>query len=98
MLSFKHKKQTSKTVIIEITEKKLDDTFPTSQFLVDGFSEPFRLDRNRIGGGIMIFVRKHIPSKLLQKHVFAVDIEGLFIELNFRKCQWLLFGTYHPPS
>ena len=46
----------------------------------------------------MIFVRKHIPSKLLQKRVFAVDIEGLFIELNFRKCQWLLFGTYHPPS
>ena len=25
-------------------------------------------------------------------------MEGLFIELNFKKCKWLLFGTYHPPS
>ena len=33
--------------ILVITEKKFDDTFPTSQFLVDGFSEPHILDRNR---------------------------------------------------
>ena len=25
-------------------------------------------------------------------------MEGLFVELSFRKCLWLLFGTYHPPS
>ena len=24
-------------------------------------------------------------------------MEGLFINLNFRKVQWLLFGTYHQP-
>ena len=22
----------------------------------------------------------------------------MFVELNFRKCKWLLCGTYHPPS
>ena len=22
----------------------------------------------------------------------------IFIELNFRKCKWMLLGTYHPPS
>ena len=40
--------------ILVITETKLD-MFPTSQFLVDEFSEHFALDRNRNGGGIMIF-------------------------------------------
>ena len=25
-------------------------------------------------------------------------MEGLFVELNFIKCKWLLLGTYHPPS
>ena len=35
---------------------------------------------------------------MLDKHVFPYDMEGLFVELNFRKCKWLLFGTYHPPS
>ena len=26
------------------------------------------------------------------------DIEGMFIELNFRKSKWVLGGMYHPPS
>ena len=69
-----------------------------SSFLIDGFSSPFRLDRNRKGGGILIYVRRDIPSKFLTKHSFANDIEGLFVEINFRKRKWLLFGTYHPPS
>ena len=84
--------------IIILTETKLDDTFPTSQFLMEGFSKPYRLDRNRNGGGILIFVREDIPNKELSKHTFPHDIEGLFIEINLRKCKWLLFGTYHPPS
>ena len=25
-------------------------------------------------------------------------MEGLFAELNFKICKWLLSGTYHPPS
>ena len=25
-------------------------------------------------------------------------MEGIFVELSFRKCKWLLFGTYHTPS
>ena len=84
--------------ILVIVETKLDITFPTSQFLLDGFSKPYRLDRNRNGGGILIYVREDIRSKLLLKHNFPDDIEGIFIEINLRKIKWLLFGTYHPPS
>ena len=40
----------------------------------------------------MIFVREDVPSKPLQKFISPVDIEGLFIQLNFRTCKWL-FGT-----
>ena len=36
--------------ILIITEKKLDNTFPTSQFYIEGFSMPYRLDKNRNGG------------------------------------------------
>ena len=35
---------------------------------------------------------------MVTKHGFLKDIEALFIELNFRKCKWLLCGLYHPPS
>ena len=73
--------------VLVVTETKLDDTFLLSQFLVSGFSVPYKLDRNRNGGGIMIFIRDDIPSRVLTKHVFPDDIEGLFIELNFRKAK-----------
>ena len=84
--------------ILILTETKLYDISPKPQFMVHGFSMPYRQDRNRNGGGIMIYIRDDIPSKLLTKHVFSDDIEGLFVELNFRKSKWLLMGAYHSPS
>ena len=68
------------------------------QFLVTGFSVPYRLDRNINGGGIIIFIRDDILSRVSTKHVFPDYIEGLFTKLNFRKTKWLLFGTYYLPS
>ena len=43
--------------ILITTETKLDDTYPISQFHIDGHSMPYRPDRNRIGGGVIIYVR-----------------------------------------
>ena len=84
--------------VVIVTETKLDDSFPKAQFCIDGFSIPYRLDRNRNGGGLMIYVRDDIPSKMLTKHNLPEDIEAAFIELNFRKCKWLLCATYRAPS
>ena len=39
--------------ILMVSETKIDDTFPESQFLIEGFSKPFRLDRTAKGGGIL---------------------------------------------
>ena len=36
--------------ILVINETKIDESFPTAQFKIDGFSTPFRLDRNKHGG------------------------------------------------
>ena len=84
--------------IMVLGECKLNDSYPTTQFLLDGFSPPHRLDRNENGGGILIYIREDIPGVVLNKYKLPSDIEGIFIELNFRKSKWLLFGTYHPPS
>ena len=49
------------------------------------------------GGGVIIYMREDIPSKILTKHVLPTDIEALFMEFNFRKCKWLVeFITYLP--
>ena len=84
--------------IMVFTETKIDASYPTSQLKIDGFKKPYRLDRNAFGGGILIYVRQDIPSKQLKRHKFADNIEGIFVEINFYKSKWLLFGTYHPPS
>ena len=62
--------------VLVVCETKLDETFPSSQFHMDGFSLQYRLDRNRNGGGVMIFVKEDIPSKFLTKHNFPSDVEG----------------------
>ena len=84
--------------ILLVTKTKLDSTFPTSQFVIDGYSEPYRFDRNRNGGGVLIYIRKDMPSKLLADHKLPNDIEEIFVELNLRKKKWFLFGSYHLPS
>ena len=33
------------------SETKLDSSFPSRQFIIKGYSTPFRLDRNQNGGG-----------------------------------------------
>ena len=43
--------------ILIITETKLDDTYPISQFHIDGYSVLYRLDRNRNGRVVIIYVR-----------------------------------------
>ena len=69
------------TDILVLVETKLDDTFP----IIKRFSKPYRLDRNRHGGGLLIYIREDIPSKKLIKHTFHNYIEGLCIEINLRK-------------
>ena len=51
--------------ILLVSETKIDVSFPQVQFVIDGFSAPYRLDRNSLGGGLMLFVREDIPSNLL---------------------------------
>ena len=51
-----------KVDILIVTETKLDSTFATSQFPIDGYSEPYRFDRNRNGGGVLIYIRHTKPT------------------------------------
>ena len=78
-----------------ISETKIDNTFPVSQFCVPGYSMPFRLDRTRNGGVIMLYFKKHIPRIMLNKFTFEKEIEAFAIEINLRKVKWLLFCSYN---
>ena len=78
-----------------ISETKLDETFPAAQFSLQGFCNPYRFDRNRNGGGIMLYIRQDIPSRLIEKKL-RNNSEYFFVENNLRKKTWLLCYTYNP--
>ena len=79
-----------------VCETKIDMSLPTSQFIIQGFAAPFRLDRTNTGGGILVYVRDDIPSKLLNISYVSSDTECLAIEINLRKTKWLLICSYSP--
>ena len=37
--------------VLMVAETKIDSSSPKGQFLIDGFAAPYRLDRNKDGGG-----------------------------------------------
>ena len=59
--------------ILMISETKIDASFPTRQFSFGGFSSPYRLDRDGYGGGILVYVREGIASKLIPIKDSAIE-------------------------
>ena len=49
-----------------ISETKIDESFPPSQFMIDGFSMPYCRDRSAHGGVILMYFRNNITAKLLK--------------------------------
>ena len=78
-----------------VSETKINDTFPESQFLIEGFSKPFRLDCTAKGGGILLYIREDIPRKFIKQITLNNWFEGFFVEINLRSKKWLLGSSYN---
>ena len=61
--------------ILMVSETKIDMSFTASQFVIQGFAASFRLDGTNTGGGILVYVRDDIPSKLLNISYVSSDTE-----------------------
>ena len=79
--------------VLMVAETKKDKSFPTSQFILPGFTSPYRFDRTKERGGILVYIREDIPYKLLNISYIASDIECLGIEVKV-KC-FVIF-SYNP--
>ena len=85
--------------ILIIAETKIDETFPTNQFLIDGYMPPLRADRSRHGGGLLIYIKEGVPAKEVSTSgLTSKEIEIKVIEINLHKIKWLLISIYRPPS
>ena len=70
--------------ILLTSETKIDFSFPTALFQIEGYTT-YRLDRNTNGGGILLYIPEDIPSTLLNSDI---SIESFSIEINVRKKKW----------
>ena len=64
----------SDTDICLISETKLDDSFPDHK--------KFRKDRNKFGGGLILFVKEHVPCKVFNTFRFSEECEILSIDFS----------------
>ena len=78
-------------------ETKIDSSFPTQQFSIPEY-RIFRKDRNARGGGLLFYVNQNLNCKVLSKYPMPKDLEILILELKLSKTNWLVIGTYKPPS
>ena len=71
--------------ILMISETKLDESFPVSQFLIPGFENPIHLDRSSSGGGIILHIREGIPFKLLRSNRLSANTKAFLVEVKINK-------------
>ena len=60
--------------LLMISKTKINKSFQKIKFLTKGFIDLFRMDGNIPGGGILLYVREDISTKLLPPECFLVEL------------------------
>ena len=84
--------------IICVDETKLGDSFPDQQFKIEGFQfPPFRRDRNKHGGGKIVFVKDELIVNGLTE--FETNIsETICLKLIISNKKSFIMFVYRPPD
>ena len=83
--------------IITVSETWLNDIDNVCDFLVQGFQEPFLLNRPHLGGGVLCWVSDKISAKR-RADLEVPGLESLWLEIRSHNNKFLLCTTYRPPN
>ena len=83
--------QKSNPTVIGISESKLDETVSDAEVSIDGYTI-FRSDRNRNGGGVVMYVNKNVGVK--NRVNFSNEIENVFVDILLPKTKPILQGCH----
>ena len=72
----------------------MGDPFRVGQFKLPGYASTLVIARNQFAGGVMVFVREDISSKLVS--IEELPTEWIYAERNFCKKKWHLRYSYNP--
>ena len=85
-------------IVLCTTETKIDESFPTAQCILPGYHKPYRLDITDKQGVLLVYIKSHLPSRLLLIHNTANDIQVIPFEFNLRKEKWMFMCMYRQPK
>ena len=83
--------------ILSVSETKLDPSFPNSGFLIHGFHESMRLYITSKCGGILVYIKSSLSSRIISNFKLPENIQVIPFELNLRKEKWLFVSVDKPP-
>jgi exonuclease III len=87
----------TKLDIFSICETKINDTITDNDIKIDGYV-CYRKDRNRNGGGVLLYVNENLDSRPL-KHLQTENIESIWVKVCLKKSKPIyLCGVYRPPG
>ena len=66
--------------------------------MLPGYHKPYRLDISDRKGGLLVYIKSHLPSRLLKNFDIPSNIQIIPFELNLRKEKWMFMCIYRPPS
>ena len=84
--------------VICISESHLDKSIDNDKIKLKCFQNPVRLDRNRHGGGVNIYVKKIVCYKV-RTDLSVNNLEILWVEIRISNNDKFLIGViYRPPN
>jgi len=88
----------TKSDIIALTETWLDSSIPDQLLSIAGFLPPIRNDRNRHGGGVLIYCADHLPV-VPRPDLSTAPYESTWVEIKHKPNEKILIGVfYRPPN
>ena len=83
--------------VLCIDETKLGASFLDAQFHIEGYQcRPLRKDRDKNGGGKMIFIREGLIAKRLYAYEDSTS-KTICLEVTISKKKWCVTFAYRPP-
>ena len=89
--------QTLKVDILIITESKLDESIPNSMIEISNFHEPLRRDRNRHGGGCLIYISDNLTFKQMSD-LQSDKYEHIWADVKVNEKIYSINALYRPST
>ena len=80
--------------VLTVAEAKIDALFPSAQFYLERYLNPYRLDIFHISNGLLVYVKAIILSRQLSLTKFQFRKQALPFELNLRKKMFSNINIY----